>query len=177
DTKLPAQRLTYLKNFLIELRGHTAALGDVEVIDYATDSFGDAGHDLDDCAITSVLRAQVPAPPLAQRARVSELLVAAYRAAIDAEHGEGARDASGVASATGRLDTIAHELERIHPPAAALPVLLRARLLGRYSWDVASRLPDARAAIEDARTRIAATRDDIMLARIDMAAVLFELDV
>ncbi|HTR49231.1 MAG TPA: hypothetical protein VMJ10_00910, partial [Kofleriaceae bacterium] len=173
DPLLHAQRLTCLENVRIELYGRVTALGDVDVTD--ADIPGPIGRVVEDCANATVLRAQVPAPPREQRAAVSALLVEAYRSASDAGHGEWWRDESGFDAGTARLDAIARELEALHRPSAALPLALRAELIARNSWDVASRLPIARAAIAEARARIAATRDDVMLASIEALTAMFEI--
>jgi tetratricopeptide (TPR) repeat protein len=176
DPLLYAQRLTCLENVLIELHGGVASFFelDTDTLVYY-DDLGSVGRIVEDCASTAVLRAQVPAPPPELRDRVSALLVDAYRAEANASEGSSHRDAHGFEAATAQLDAAARELERIHPPAAALPVLLRAELVAGRSWDVASRLPAARAAIDDARVRIAATRDDVMLAKLELLAAQFEL--
>jgi tetratricopeptide (TPR) repeat protein len=177
DPLLYAQRMTCLEGVLFDLHGETLDLADMKPTDL-TDlrSVGGGGIDgrvLEDCANTAVLRAQVPAPPPDQREHINALLVDAYRAARAV--GAGARDPNGFDTAMARLDATTREIERIHPPAAAAPLLLRAMQIANNSWDVASRLRAARTAIEDARTRITATRDDIVLVGLELLAVKFEL--
>lgn len=175
DPLLYAQRMTCLEEILLDLRGQTASLADMTPTDLSR-GFGGGGaygRVVEDCANTAVLRAQVPAPPPEQREHINALLVDAYRAARAVRFGS--RDPNGFDGAMAQLDATAREIERIHPPAAAVPVLLRAERIANTSWDVASRLPAARAAIEDARTRITATRDDVVLADLELLAVKFEL--
>jgi tetratricopeptide (TPR) repeat protein len=174
DPLLYAQRMTCLEEVLLDLHGQTAALADMKPTDvFGGMGGGEYGRVVEDCANIAVLRGQVPAPPPEQREHINALLVDAYRAARSVRFAS--RDPNGFAAAMAQLDATAREIERIHPPAAAVPVLLRAERIAGNSWDVASRLPAARAAIEDARTRITATRDDVVLADLELLAVKFEL--
>ena len=160
DPLLYAQRVTCLENVLIEMRGRTEALARIDAKrDF---SFPTYGRTLADCANPDVLRSQVAAPAPAIRDRVSALVVDAFGAYVDAEYGADQR--TSMEDGLARLDTIAKELEKLHPPAAAIPILMRTQILVGTTWDVASRLPRAREALDDAIMRIRAMRDDDSLA-------------
>ena len=179
DPLLYAQRSTCLENTLLGLHGLILSLTTMDLAHYESFDSGFVSYDsrtIADCESAAVLRAQVAAPPPSVRERVKELLLDTYKVSADASFGATERKATTVDVKVDRLDAIARELEAIYPPAAASPILARAGVLANVTWDVAARQPRAREAIADAIRRIAATRDDVMLADAYLLEATFELD-
>jgi hypothetical protein len=174
DPLLAAQRLTCLENQHLELRAKVAELDRQRTPEEMKmlGLFPGWGRTIDDCASTSVLRGQVPAPPPNVRPRVTELVLEAYRAYIDGS--SAALERTSLDAAGAKLSTIAAELEKLDPPRAGFPLLLRAELFINVTWDVASRLPRARSALKEAIERIETGSDQVMIADVHELEASFE---
>ncbi len=165
DLLLHAQRITCLENALLDLRGVTELLGHVEVTSFVGSWNGDLGHAaLEDCATTSVLRAQVPAPTPKDRDEATRLMMEIYRTRaelatqIAAVEGDGdATRAKDPDSAITRLVALGGQLEAMGAAGANEAAAAHARAAIRlFGTDQ----PRVRKAIADAIARAERMRDD-----------------